>query len=49
MSDQLSWKASLGPRIPSAMGEEIDLFESQMELRKQGKLEEPRSMTRDTC
>jgi len=41
MSDKkLTWKAALGDRVPPAMAEEIDLFEAQMELRKQGKLEE---------
>jgi sulfite reductase (ferredoxin) len=35
-----TWKEVLGDRIPSQMGEEIDLYEAQMELRKQGKLEE---------
>jgi sulfite reductase (ferredoxin) len=37
---QRSWKDLLAARIPAAMGEEIDLYENQMELRKQGKLEE---------
>lgn len=41
MSDVASsWKERLGNRIPSAMGDEIDQFEAQMQLRKQGKLEE---------
>jgi sulfite reductase (ferredoxin) len=37
---KLTWKAALGDRVPATMAEEIDLFEAQMELRKQGKLEE---------
>jgi sulfite reductase (ferredoxin) len=37
---QDSWKERLASRIPSAMAEEIDLFENQMVLRKQGKLED---------
>ncbi len=41
MSDRKqTWKGVLGDRIPAAMGEEIDLFEAQMELRKQEKLED---------
>ncbi len=36
----LSWKAKLADRIPPHMAEEIDTFENQMELRRQGKLDE---------
>ncbi len=35
-----SWKDALGSSVPEAMGREIDIFETQMLLRKQGKLEE---------
>jgi len=35
-----TWKEALGDRIPPNMAEEIDTFESQMELRCQGKLDE---------
>jgi len=35
-----SWKEALGTQVPAAMGEEIDLFEAQMVLRKQEKLED---------
>lgn len=35
-----SWKSHLGARIPEAMGREIDIFETQIELRKRGKIEE---------
>src|SRR5262249_41965606 len=35
-----SWRESLAAKIPSAIAEEIDLFENQLELRKAGKLEE---------
>jgi sulfite reductase (ferredoxin) len=35
-----SWKASLGARIPEAWGREIDIFETQIELRKKLKIEE---------
>jgi len=35
-----SWKATLGARIPEAWGREIDIFETQIELRKKLKIEE---------
>lgn len=38
--DQRTWKETLGARIPTQVAEDIDLFQGQMELRKQGKLEE---------
>jgi sulfite reductase (ferredoxin) len=38
--DQPRWKDVLADRIPPSMAEEIDLFEGQMELRKQRKIEE---------
>jgi sulfite reductase (ferredoxin) len=37
---QLSWKEALADKMPAALAEEIDNFETQMELRKQGKLDE---------
>jgi sulfite reductase (ferredoxin) len=37
MSD--SWKAQLGDAIPAELGNEIDVFERQMELRKDGKMD----------
>src|SRR5258706_12850554 len=40
MGTDRSWKESLGARIPDAMGREIDIFETQIELRKKGKIEE---------
>jgi sulfite reductase beta subunit-like hemoprotein/uncharacterized protein (UPF0332 family) len=40
MSESRTWKATLGTRIPEAWGREIDIFETQMELRKRGKIEE---------
>jgi sulfite reductase (ferredoxin) len=41
MSDiQPTWKEALAARIPPAMAEEIDIYENQMELRKQRKIEE---------
>src|SRR5579859_4929510 len=40
MSADRSWKAILGSRIPEAWGREIDIFETQIELRKKGKIEE---------
>jgi len=35
-----TWKETLGPRIPEAWGREIDIFETQIELRKKLKIEE---------
>jgi sulfite reductase (ferredoxin) len=35
-----SWKERLGDRIPQQLGSEIDLFEGQVELKKQGKLDD---------
>jgi sulfite reductase (ferredoxin) len=39
-AEHASWRSALESRIPPSVAEEIDLFENQMELRKQGKLEE---------
>ena len=35
-----SWKEKLGSQIPEALGREIDIFETQIDLRKKGKIEE---------
>ncbi|HEY4186507.1 MAG TPA: nitrite/sulfite reductase [Polyangia bacterium] len=35
-----TWKDKLGPAIPEAWAREIDVFETQIELRKKGKIEE---------
>ena len=35
-----TWKETLGAAIPEAWGREIDIFETQIELRKKGKIEE---------
>ncbi len=35
-----TWKQTLGSAIPEAWGREIDIFETQIELRKKGKIEE---------
>jgi sulfite reductase (ferredoxin) len=35
-----TWKDRLGAAIPEAWGREIDIFETQIELRKKGKIEE---------
>ena len=40
MEKQLTWKEKLADRIPADLGREIDIFEQQMELRKQGKIDE---------
>jgi sulfite reductase (ferredoxin) len=36
----MTWKDALGDRIPADLGEEIDIFETQLELRRQGRLDE---------
>src|SRR5215831_3522261 len=38
--NKTTWKDTLAGRIPSAWGEEIDVFETQIHLRKQGRIEE---------
>src|SRR5713226_3773132 len=40
MNASKTWKEALGPKIPEAWGREIDIFETQIELRKKGKIEE---------
>ena len=40
MTQGITWKSKLGDRIPNEMGHEIDVFEDQIQLRKQGKIEE---------
>ena len=40
MSADRSWKQVLGSAVPEAWGREIDIFETQIELRKKGKIEE---------
>src|ERR1700753_4169141 len=40
MTAAKTWKEALGSRIPEAWGREIDVFETQIELRKKGKIEE---------
>src|ERR1700741_1505627 len=40
MERNLSWKEKLAEEIPGDLGREIDIFEQQMELRKQGKIDE---------
>jgi sulfite reductase (ferredoxin) len=35
-----SWKQALGERIPADLGAEIDIFETQIEQRRQGKLDD---------
>ena len=40
MEKQLSWKEKLANKIPVGLLREIDIFEQQMELRKQGKIDE---------
>ena len=38
--DTKNWKDELGDRIPKDLGEEIDTFERQIQLRKEGKIDE---------
>jgi sulfite reductase (ferredoxin) len=40
MEQNLNWKEKLSGKIPVELGREIDIFEQQMELRKQGKIDE---------
>ena len=36
----MSWKRSLADRVPEDLANEIETFENQIELRKQGKIDE---------
>ena len=40
MEKQLTWKEKLAGKIPAELGREIDIFEQQMALRRQGKIDE---------
>ncbi len=40
MTGSRTWKEALGTRVPEGLGREIDIFETQIELRKKGKVEE---------
>ena len=40
MESKPTWKEKLGDKIPAELGRAIDIFEQQMELRKQGKIDE---------
>ena len=40
MNEALTWKDQLGNRIPEDLGREIDIFETEIELRKQDKIDE---------
>ncbi|HMF49420.1 MAG TPA: nitrite/sulfite reductase, partial [Candidatus Saccharimonadales bacterium] len=40
MEQTLNWREKLADKIPAELGREIDIFEQQMELRKQGKIDE---------
>src|SRR5688500_10035990 len=40
MTQSQSWTEKLADKIPAELGREIDIFEQQMELRKQGKIDE---------
>jgi sulfite reductase (ferredoxin) len=38
--EKRSWKAALAGKVPEALAREIDIFETQIDLRKKGKIEE---------
>ncbi len=40
MNNALGWKEKLGRALPADLAREIDIFEQQLELRKQGKIDE---------
>ena len=40
MQKVANWKNALDGKLPAELGREIDIFEQQMELRKQGKIDE---------
>ena len=40
MSESTTWKEALADRIPPELGREVDIFATQIELRKQGKIED---------
>ena len=40
MNAAKTWKEKLGPAVPEAWAREIDVFETQIELRKKGRIEE---------
>src|SRR4051812_10761177 len=40
MTSRTTWKETLADRVPEALGREIDIVETQIELRKKGKIEE---------
>ncbi len=40
MSNTPTWKEKLTPSMLPELAREIDIFETQIELRKQGKIEE---------
>ena len=40
MESKPTWKEKLADKIPAELGREIDIFEQQMQLRKQGKIDE---------
>ncbi|MBI3001032.1 MAG: nitrite/sulfite reductase, partial [Deltaproteobacteria bacterium] len=40
MSEALTWKEMLKDRMPVDLAREVDIFETQIELRKQGKIDE---------
>jgi sulfite reductase (ferredoxin) len=41
MAQPTTWKQKLAHRIPEDLGREIEIFETEIELKRQGKLEDP--------
>ncbi|MDA0745914.1 MAG: nitrite/sulfite reductase [bacterium] len=41
MAEAMTWKEKLADRIPEELGREVEIFETQIELKKQGKMEDP--------
>src|SRR5580692_8358385 len=39
-SSYLQWKSQLGDRVPAHLGAELDVFEHEIALKKQGKIED---------
>ena len=40
MTQTTTWKEVLQPQMPEKLAHDIDIFEGQIELKKQGKLDE---------
>mgnify|MGYP000217436370 CR=1 FL=1 len=49
MSEAPTWKDQLGDRVPEDFGREIDIFETEIELRKQDKIDEVKMAVIEAC